>query len=225
LLFDLDGPVLDVRARHWAVHRYCLRELGLVNCWPRSSALWSAKRRRASLGQLLGVSNDELLSRYTGLFRRHIEGDHFLALDVLQPAIESTLTALGDRARLLLVTMRQRSTATRASLCRLGVLERFESLYIVRPTGSKGTLFRKLRRATAGPIVAIGDTEVDGEAARGANIPFIAVTYGIRRAAWLEPFAPIARIANPRHLHAKLAHLLNHHGFSDLEELKSESKR
>lgn len=203
LLLDLDGPLLDVRARYVAVHEQLVTTLGLGGS--PAAAYWEAKRERTPLATLLRVAPDDpRLAAYREGWSRTIESDAMLALDTVQPDALRTLAALPRTVRRTLVSMRTNVAGAAATLDRVGLRTHLDDvIWVPHADGDKIAAYR---RALAGHVppaappaagtarsarigattAAIGDTEVDCDAARATGVRFVGVSCGIRTAARLR---------------------------------------
>ncbi len=193
LLLDLDGPVLDVRARYFAAHQRAAA--GLSSRMLDLPMYWDAKRRRASVAEILGVGDDRpCVAEYRLRWREAIEAPDLLALDTLQPSAAEALGRLVVFPQRVLVSMRSWAAGLWATLHRLAVTTFFTRVEVVpHAVGSKLEAFRACGTpARPADTVVIGDTEVDLDAAQRLHFPAIGVSEGIRTAEWLRAFSPAA---------------------------------
>jgi phosphoglycolate phosphatase-like HAD superfamily hydrolase len=184
---DLDGTLLDCRARQVALARSLAPGLD-------EARFWAAKRAGASTCaafERLGIAPGAaslLATRWTAA----IEDDGWLEFDRPLPRATAALRALRDDGHLLvLVTARRRVDAVRAQVERLGLgalLNRVEVVDPRDPVPAKAAILRSL-----GASAFIGDTESDARAATLAGARFLGVASGQRSAQWLaaEGVAPV----------------------------------
>jgi phosphoglycolate phosphatase len=201
LLLDLDGPILDVRARYYAAHQHAsegLADVGMIDPEP----FWRAKRERMPITELLGVpAGHASVARYQARWREVIETDPLLSLDTLQPGAVDALQRLRPLPQRVLVTVRTAAAGARATLERLQLTSFFTHIEIVpHAVGSKAPAFRtwgtvQAPRAT----LVIGDTEIDIEAAHAVGFPAIAVSCGMRTAEFLSTLDPVAVVPDLGH--------------------------
>jgi phosphoglycolate phosphatase-like HAD superfamily hydrolase len=191
LVLDLDGPILDVRTRYQAAHERALAEA--FGAAPRLSweDFWYCKRERRSLETLLrmeGVEVDARVERYKRSWLAWIEADELLALDKIQPDAREAVMALHRSVGRALVSMRSRPEGAAQTLARLNVRDLFDSvIFVSHAIKSKAPAFRTLlgdRQPCR--AAAVGDTEVDYQAAEDVGISFVGVSCGIRSEAQLR---------------------------------------
>lgn len=183
LVFDLDGTLLDVSARHHHVYSTVCSSLG-GRPLDRAS-YWHLKRQRTSLTEILarsGLSDGELTAFETA-FAENIELPKNLGFDVLFPDTIPVLTRLSTTYRCALVSLRRSATALRAQLAVFGLTPFFEAIQNAAPGADpafeKARLIRKTVPADD-PAIVIGDTEADVAAANVLGHLSIAVSSGIR---------------------------------------------
>jgi phosphoglycolate phosphatase len=203
IVLDLDGPILDVSARHCAVYAAIAHELGFE---PLSNGdYWQAKRVPLGANRILERTGAG--SHYEAFARRwlkYIELDRFLEIDSLQPdAVRSLERWSGSGYRLVLATMRQDAGALARQLSALDIARYFDEIVVCdRRAGAAGKAGSVAARIGRAPGVAywIGDTEIDVLAARERGSVAWAVSCGLRDEAFL-------RTQNPDGLVACLSHV------------------
>ena len=181
LWFDLDGTLLDVSHRHYAV--YCA-VLGQWNETPLGfDEYWRAKRE----GNVpVSQANTEEFKR---LWLEWIERRDLLRLDRVLPGARELLGTLGRENKLTLVTLRQSPEALREQLQRLELDRAFSKVLTAR--GGAEEKARLIRQGGAAPTGwLIGDTEADVMAAKLAGLKSCTVTWGLRSRAFLEKLKP-----------------------------------
>lgn len=194
VVVDLDGPILDVRRRHYRCYSSILAEHG----YPAVTAdrYWEMKRRRVEAGRLLAASGAEALyGRFGQAWRERIEDGDLLALDRAQPGARRQLQDWRARGvRLILATMRQHAERAAEQVDRLGLGELFWQVVVsADAVGGEGKGRAVLREAPGldpGRCLWVGDTEADAEAAAVVGCPVWLVVCGIRSAELLAPLAP-----------------------------------
>jgi phosphoglycolate phosphatase-like HAD superfamily hydrolase len=190
LVFDLDGTLLDVSARHHRVYDALCASMG-GDPLDRTT-YWRLKRLRAGWPQILGASGltPEQFPVFETEFDAQIELPENLGFDVLFPAALPLLTAAAVAHTCVLVARRTSATALRAQLGVLGVRQCFEAIESAAGDGEpafkvKAGLIRKAVAADV-PAIVIGDTESDVMAAASLGYPSIAVCSGMREREILE---------------------------------------
>jgi phosphoglycolate phosphatase len=203
IVLDLDGPILDVSARHCAVYAAIARELGFE---PLSNhGYWEAKR--VPLGAKRILERTGAGSHYDVFARRwlhDIELDRFLAIDALQPdAVPSLERWSGSGYRMILATMRQDAGALARQLAALDIARYFDEIVVCdRRAGATGKAGSVAARTGSAPDVAywIGDTEIDVLAARERGSIAWAVSCGLRDEAFLRAQHPDRLVASLSHV-------------------------
>jgi len=194
VVFDLDGTLLDVEARHHHVYSSACRELGGV---PLDRAeYWQLRRQRAGSPDILarsGITGD----RYTAFetaFQAQIELPESLGFDVLFPDVIPLLAKVSAVHGCVLVAQRAAPVALQAQLAVLGVTPYFQAIETA-PSHSepafqvKAGLIRKAVHSDMHGVV-IGDTEADVMAATALRYQSIAVASGTRDRDILEQQEP-----------------------------------
>lgn len=183
IFLDLDGPILDTRARNYAVHRALVEEQGRkVGLSPER--FWTWKQAGRSSAQILARTGGGVdVEQFKRRWMVEIESPKWLRLDRLQPGVRETLGAWFPRWPLVLVTLRQDREALEAQLARLGLKRFFRAVLSETPVGRPGAE-TKQRLISGSPFhgrgVMIGDTEVDILAGRGLGLVTVGVWNGIR---------------------------------------------
>src|SRR4051812_1469040 len=103
--FDLDGTLIDVSHRHYAVYSNIAAAL-------RFPALsfddyWMTKRSGSDLSEILGASGAvSHIEEFRTMWLSMIEHEDYLSLDTLFPCTLKVLRELGIESSLTLVTLR-----------------------------------------------------------------------------------------------------------------------
>jgi phosphoglycolate phosphatase-like HAD superfamily hydrolase len=204
LLLDLDGTLLDVRARHYAVHAALLSDIGLPSL--PEPLYWRRRRTGVPAARLV----PEL---HRAAFRRRwleqIENRDQLSMDSLYSGARSALSILGQRHKLVLVTLRRDCKALAWQLHRLGILECFERVLATGgASGGKAGLWPDHLRT--GDEIVVGDGETDLEFARALRAPCVSVTYGMRTPVFLSRHGADRLAASPGQVVTAIERLARH---------------
>src|SRR3989344_46792 len=183
ILFDLDGPVLDVKERYYFNYKnFVLLHRGN----PLSlEKYWEKKRQNTSLERLLDLSDCPGLAAEKKLYlSKHREEMSSLKLDKLQPDIKEILSNLSKRYDLYLITLRRNKENLLKQLGELGILTYFRKVLTTTPTtedkwNHKVELLKEHQLEKKSGII-IGDTPTEILAGKKVGLTSIAVSHGIR---------------------------------------------
>lgn len=203
IYLDFDGPVVDNRAKYYALYRDALAEQAAGVEPLAQQRYWDLKRHRVPDPEICALTSPDVDSAaYLAYRDRWIEDERYTSRDVLVDGLAvaaSRWRAAGHEVRI--ATMRKRGETLRAELARLGVEAWCDRvLQTEANNGHWGAKARMLRDdlgdldagGASGPAVLVGDTEGDIMAARDSGILVAVVTNGIRAEALLRLFEPDA---------------------------------
>ncbi len=178
IAFDLDGTLLDSRARHQIVMDDVLKEFGLnVNTDGLVSYKAEGYNNIAWLNSI-GISED-MSRRIQSRWIEKIEDDIYLNKDALYEGVIDCLKRLSYENDLYLVTARNNIKGTKRQLIEHCIFQFFTDVIIVKPNNSTSQEKAKhLKRLQIEKF--IGDTELDLMAAQIAGCDFCAVLDGFR---------------------------------------------
>lgn len=200
--FDLDGTVLDISARWYALHSDMATKHGLP-VLPRELYVMR-KRDGISENKILEESGSaidiEKLNAYNAERIAHIEDDIYLELDVPMPDIFGVLTYWGKWTPLVLVTLRKRADAAREQLKRLGLTPFFENILITKGGSKKEAIVAAYISADYEGALFVGDGEEDYLSAQALSMRSCIVSYGTRSKSFLESKGIIKLIRAPKEL-------------------------
>jgi len=191
LLFDLDGPLLDVRKKYHQVYSDLIKESGALSL--ELSEYWQLKRTRAPERSILAMTAPSL--DFEGYWKKRndlIESEYYLGFDQLQAGALDCLRSVSSSHTTILVTMRGERPQLLQQLESLGLLPYLQAVLCagregqkVKPSWTvKTELVRSwLTQSQLEPTLLvgmIGDTETDIEAAQALKCRSFTVLNGIR---------------------------------------------
>lgn len=200
LYFDLDGTLLDVRARYRALHR---QTIAAVGGRPLPFRLyWRLKRQatpESEIGRRCGL-DVRATEQYRRLRGDAIERAELLALDAPVPGALEALDALAGRGdRCLIVTSRRDESALSQQLGGLGLRQRALAVLRApcdRPAEGKAALIAADLAAHPAATLVVGDTAADVLAAAAVGVPCCAVLTGLRSRRLLAAARPAHILAS-----------------------------
>lgn len=201
-IFDLDGPLLDGRQRHYQCYKDILQEF---NCQTLDiNSYWQMKRERKSRQEQLAATGGEAYyDEFLRLWVERIEEKKYLDLDVLQPDALSVLTSLHKQGRcLILATLRHNAHYLYEQLATLKIRDFFQHVVAVdaQSSADKASGVQAILQDKHGSSLWIGDTEIDSQAANKLSIPVALVSNGLRTEEYLLSLAPQYLGSNLREL-------------------------
>lgn len=194
LVLDLDGPLLDVKRRHYQCYSDIMREHEVE---PVSmNFYWEMKRNRMDFRQLLALSHAaDLCDEFLSAWSQRIEIKEYLAMDMLQNRAKEIL---GDwkrsGMRLLLATMRTHPDTLHWQLGELGIAHFLDEVIVAGGNqdgfGKAAGVKPHIDKKRLDEVVWIGDTEADVHAARLLKVKICALSCGLRNEAYLSSMLP-----------------------------------
>ncbi len=184
LAFDLDGTLLDARARQ--VHVLAKACLAQNDRAPDEVRFWKLKRTGlTTIGALEEMGYGQQRARAINAYWiEHVEGSDVLCHDrVLAHAVQALHLARAHDLMPRILTARSNAVLVASQLDNCGLAALADGVRVVRPANAATEKAAVLREWQA--IAMIGDTESDARAAALASIPFLAVLTGQRSAAFL----------------------------------------
>ena len=196
IAFDLDGTLLDIKLRDYAIYSDLLLQYGYLPL--EREKYWNLRRSRYNIFSLLAMSNfveESLASDFLRKRQEMMEQLHYLEYDQLFPDVKVVLTGLKRNYSIYLVTTRFNVANTEWQLKNIGLNEILDEVCIAG----------KDKYYTYGKIdnldFVVGDTENDIYAAQKLQVKAIGVTTGIRNRSFLQEL-------HPNHIIDKLTELL-----------------
>jgi phosphoglycolate phosphatase-like HAD superfamily hydrolase len=134
LLIELDGPILDVAARHHEAHRRAQRALGLPSRDAREfSRLF---RKGADLAEIVRPTRSAQLDEYVRLFDQLLSSNQLAELDAPQPNVHDHLAGLARLASCRLIALHRDRQIAQGLLDRYTLWPHFRSLHLLSPDRS-----------------------------------------------------------------------------------------
>ena len=183
IIFDLDGTLIDVSARHYSLYRSVISEQGIEALRPDD--YWRHRRAGESTIDLLAATPGVDIERFTEAWMEGIERPDWLALDEPYEGAIEIVKALQPEYELVLITLRRDRVALMDQLDSLRMRSYFRVVICHGPelVGGKH-LLRGVGELTPGGY-AVGDTEADIELASETGRRAICLSYGVRSGCYL----------------------------------------
>lgn len=188
LVFDLDGTLIHSAAEIHGVANDVLTQEGLPNLSYEVITSFVGNGLPTLVARILAhldrLSEAERHRRMVAAFESIYE--QRFDLTTLYPGVERMLTELAPRYQLAICTNKPQGPA-RAVLAHFGLSHLFpvviggDTLPARKPAPLP--LQEAIRASGNGPAIFVGDSEVDAETARNAQIPFALFTGGYRKSA------------------------------------------
>jgi phosphoglycolate phosphatase-like HAD superfamily hydrolase len=204
LIFDLDGTLLDCRARHYTVYSEVLTEMGYD---PMSEDdYWT--RRRAGKGTFDIVSKmpDDAARMFRITWHNRIERRDMLALDRPFGGVAPALAELGRSNQMVLLTLRHDPEALAWQLDKKGLAPYFHE--VISPWGDVPARKSELTGNwyPMGETWVIGDTEADIDLASDLGARVVCVTSGVRSQEYLHSRGGVLTMASVAELPEFMRH-------------------
>lgn len=193
VFLDLDGTLVEVSRKYYAVYRDILKRHGYNTLGIQS--YWEMKRDGTSNRKILlhsncGLSEEDYKIEFTEL----IEKNGYLRFDVLKAGARSTLEQLSGFGELVLVTMRKNRDALLKELEQLRIIDFFIKV-VNDDLGDDTKAWEKKEKLFKEHIVGkqafvIGDSEAEIKAGKNLGYKTIAVSNGIRTVQILRGLEP-----------------------------------
>ncbi|WP_226778927.1 phosphoglycolate phosphatase [Oceaniglobus trochenteri] len=187
IVFDLDGTLIDSAPDIRAVGNRVLAEQGAApmdlaetRSFIGNGAPVLVQRMIAARG-LDPSLHATMLTRFLALYEKAVE------LTVLYPGVADCLETLAGQGHRLGICTNKPEAPTHAVLRHFGLSDRFlavlggDSLKQRKPDSAP--LLACVRALGEGPVLYVGDSDVDAETAERAALPFALFTEGYRKAA------------------------------------------
>ncbi len=177
---DLDGTLISCGPRHMALMQQVCRGDALPSDF--IERYWAAKREGASNIAALQALGHPAPQARSQAWAQQIERWPWLGYDRPLPGVMSTLAE--RRFRVVVLTARREPFFLRQQLDRLGLAPLIDELIVVPPADAARAKARELQSLKAAAFA--GDSESDADAALAAGTPFLALSCGMRSAAFWQ---------------------------------------
>ncbi|HUE44304.1 MAG TPA: HAD-IA family hydrolase [Candidatus Sulfotelmatobacter sp.] len=184
IVFDLDGTLIDSKLDLIHAVNATLTEMGRAKLSDEIISSYIGHGAPMLMSRALGgVAKEEELARGLGYFLEYYEA-HKLDNTCLYPGVTKTLAKLTERKVAMAVLTNKPVKISVRILEALGVARHFQAIYGGNsfetkkpdPLGAKKIL--EELRVNAGDAMMVGDSEVDIQTARNADMIATAVDYG-----------------------------------------------
>jgi len=183
IIFDLDGTLIAVSARHYTLYRRVISEQGVEALPPDD--YWQHRRAGESTIDLLAATPGVDVGRFTEGWMAGIERPDWLSLDEPYDGAIEIIKALQPKYELVLITLRRDRDALMDQMDALQLRPYFREVICHGPELAKGKhLLQGVAELTPGGY-AVGDTEADIELASETGRRAICLSYGVRSGRYL----------------------------------------
>jgi phosphoglycolate phosphatase len=185
LIFDLDGTLIDSKLDLIHSVNATLTEMGREKLSDEVISSYIGHGAPMLISRALGgVAKEDELARGLGYFLEYYE-EHKLDNTTLYPGVTETLAKLGEQRISMAVLTNKPVKISVRILEALSVAQYFQTIYGGNsfetkkpdPLGAKAIL-REFKVKNSGGSMMIGDSEVDVQTARNADMIATAVNYG-----------------------------------------------
>jgi phosphoglycolate phosphatase-like HAD superfamily hydrolase len=224
LIFDFDGPIMDIADRYYRVYQICLEKTQFpdqkLNILSQRD-FWDLKRDRIAerdIGKISGL-NEEQCGKFAQLRHQLAHQLDFLVFDQPISGAIATLERLKQLPDVELVVMTMRKQQELELALKQHELERFfpcdrryciPNDYVKKSDLEDKPLLMTRALQELPPVTQtwmIGDKEADIVAAQKHQIKIIAVLSGIRNRSQLEPYQPDLIVNNVTEAINQILHL------------------
>ncbi|EEW26555.1 phosphoglycolate phosphatase [Rhodobacter ferrooxidans] len=187
VIFDLDGTLIDSAPDIHAASNRVLLEEGFAPLTMAQVRSFIGKGVPHLVGQLLQASGEDPAGpRLAPMIARFAEGyETAVGLTVPYPGVVAALAALRAQGMPLGVCTNKPLAPAKAVLQHLGLLASFDAVLggdsLPQRKPDPAPLFATLAALGGGPVVYVGDSEIDAQTAAAAGMPFALYTEGYRK--------------------------------------------
>jgi len=145
-IVELEGVVLDVRARYWRAHSEAIQAVGFTG--PTESEFWRLLRSGATDAQIVRHGKERHVREYRRLRDERIDSSELMELDEAQPDAAANLKLLKEFGTAPLVTLCRNREGINATLNRLDLWISFDRKEVLPESRDRRP---ELLRELAGP--------------------------------------------------------------------------
>lgn len=187
VIFDLDGTLIDSAPAIHAVSNAVLTGFGFAPMTLRQVRSFVGKGVPNLVRELLAASGEDPSGPLFGPVERALVARYETEVEgnTPYPGVPQALARLAGAGCRLAVCTNKPLRPAEAALRHVGLLDLFEhvvggdSLPTRKP--DPAMLHHSLDRLGGGPMIYVGDSEIDAETARNAAAPFVLYTEGYRK--------------------------------------------
>lgn len=207
LIFDLDGTLINSKKRHSLLMRRILESNGIIVPTDFEDSYMdfkdSGNNNKKYLTTILNLPLD-LASKICTEWVNEIESDEMIKYDTLYEDTIEVLEKLNKNNTIIYLSSRSKEDTLIKSLKDLKIYDYANEIYVTDPkdgSNGKSEIIKKLKEKEKDNIIIIGDTEVDYDAARNANIKSYILNRGFRNKEYwnnigLETFNSLKAVSN-----------------------------
>lgn len=179
LFIDLDGTILDVRARHYATYVELLSMQDMRGQPIPDKEYWGLRREQKSIDEILRMSRlfPPKFKSFMERFDARIETPEMLSLDLVRVGTETALGKLYTKTPIVLITQRKDAENLSSQLASMKLAKYFAEVLSGAPEKTrrfdkdarwkhKAELVRRRYKFLPTESVYVGDTETDVKAAK-----------------------------------------------------------
>ncbi len=207
VIFDFDYTLADSSSGVIVCVNHALAGLGLPAEPPERIRCTIGMSLAATLAELKGAATSHLAGEFQRLFIACAD-DVMVAQTVLYPWAPRLLASLAAHGITLGIVSTKYRQRLEAVLQREGLRSLFTVIVggddVVHPKPAPDALLVAVGKlgVPADAVLYVGDSIADGEAARSAGVPFVAVRSGVTPQRALEDLAPVATLNDASELAA-----------------------
>lgn len=176
-LVELEGVVLDVKARYWRAHREAIEGVGLAG--PDEEEFWRLLRSGASDGHMVRQGRDRHVIEYRKQRDKRIDATDLMALDEAQPGAAVNLKLLKGYGTAHLVTLCRNREGINATLDRLDLWMYFDRKEVLPESRDRRAALLRELAGEGRPTLAVAGTVPFALAANDAGCRVVGMKTGL----------------------------------------------